>query len=390
MANVASMTTIGEKMYSINLTGETQTLEIVGPPGCAKTSWTRQFAEYMAAKMGLEFGTEFGFSVRHISTEDPLDAPGVLHIAKDENGVDRAARTYPGLFPQPWEFPDGKIPDHGILLWDEWGQGDHDQHKSAATGIDERRLGKYCLPNGWMIILTSNRVQDKSGVQKPLAFITTRKVVVEMEYNAELHAHWLAAQGVHPKLTGFVQSHPTVVQSPEVPDHDNPYSTSRTFFRACRQLMAFDVVDDIGSDEHMSPIAKLARESVLGTIGEGAGTRLFGHLRHCESMVEMREILENPKTAAIPERPDVMYAVVQMMTQWAGEQAQKGSNGEDLMPMFTYLKRLPDNFQMSAVRMIAKLNRKILLDKRYAQWVKDNRELIMAAVAAENRAGGRA
>jgi hypothetical protein len=241
-----------------------------------------------------------------------------------------------------------------------------------------------------MVILTSNRVQDKSGVQKPLAFITTRKVVVEMEYNSELHAHWLAAQGIHPKLTGFVQSNPTVVQSSEVPDHDNPYSTSRTFYRACRQLMAFDVIDDIGSDEHMSPVAKLARESVLGTIGEGAGTRLFGHLRHCESMVEMGEILENPKTATVPDRPDVMYAVVQMMTQWAGEQGQKGSDGADLMPMFTYLKRLPDNFQMSAVRMIAKLNRKLLLDKRYAQWVKDNRELIMAAVAAENRAGGRA
>lgn len=390
MANVASMTTIGEKMYEINLAGETQTLEIVGPPGCAKTSWGRQFAEYMAMKLGLELGKTFGFSVRHISTEDPLDAPGVLHITKDENGVDRAARTYPGLFPQPWEFADGKIPEHGILLLDEWGQGDHDQHKSGATLIDERRLGRYKLPKGWMVILTSNRVQDKSGVQKPLAFITTRKVVVEMEYNSELHAHWLAEQGVHHKLIAFVQANPSVVQSDSVPDHDNPYSTSRTFYRACRQLMAFDVVDAIGTDEHMSPIAKLARESVIGTIGEGTATRLFGHLRHCESMVTMPEILENPRSAKIPDRPDVMYAVVQMMTAWAGEQGQKGSDGADLMPMFTYLKRLPENFQMSAVRMIAKQNKKLLLDRRYSQWVKDNRELIMAAVAAENRAGGRA
>lgn len=390
MANVASLTTIGEKLYNINLTGTTMTLEVSGPPGCAKTQWTRQFAEYMANSMGLTFGTEFGYCLRHGAMEDPLDAGGVLHITDemDDNGTKRADRTYPSMFPQPWEFPNGKIPEHGILVWDEWGQMDADQHKTCASGVDERRQGKYKLPNGWMIILTSNRVQDKSGVSKPMAFITTRKITVEMEYNSELHAHWLKAQGVHYKLIGFVNAHPSVVQVMEVPDHDLPYSTSRTFYRACLQLMAFDVIDSIGNDEHMSAQARLAREVVIGTIGEGAALRLFGHLRHCESMITMPEINKSPSTAAVPDRPDVMWATVQMMAAFAAEQAQAGTGGESLMPMFTYLKRFPENFQMSAVRMIAKANKKLLLDARYATWVRDNRELILAAVAAESRARG--
>ena len=44
---------------------------------------------------------------------------------------------------------------------------------------------------------------------------------------------------------------------------------------------------------------------------------------------------------------------------------------------------------MSCVRMIAKANKKILMDSRYVDWVKENRELILAAVAAENHARGR-
>jgi len=390
MANVASLTTIGEKLYDINLSGNTMTLEVSGPPGCAKTQWTRQFAEHMASQLDLTFGSEFGYCLRHGAMEDPLDAGGVLHITDelDDSGTKRADRTYPSMFPQPWEFADGKIPEHGILVWDEWGQMDHDQQKTCASGIDERRMGKYKLPNGWMIIVTSNRVQDKSAVSKPLAFITTRKITAEMEYNSELHVHWLEAMGVHYKLRGFVQANPSIVQVMEVPDHDLPYSTARTFYRACLQLMRFDVIDAIGTDEHMSPIARLAREVVIGTIGEGTALRLFGYLRHCESMVKMDEILKHPETAMIPERPDVLWATVQMMASYAKEQSQSGNNA-DMLPMFKYLERLPENFQMSAVRMIAKSNKKMLLDQRYTAWVRENRELIMAAVAAENRARGK-
>lgn len=396
MANIATLNTIAEVFYDINAGDieDTQTLEVTGPPGCAKTSWARQFGQYMGNKLGEDFGV----SVRHLSTEDPLDGPGVLHIGDGTEtiqfgvnaieDVKRAERTYPSLFPQPWEFEGGVIPARGVLVLDEYGQADNDQKKATATLVDERRLGKFRLPAGWMLLLTSNRVQDRAGVAKALTFITTRKSTVEMEYNSDLHSHWLAAKNVHHKLCGFVQANPLTVQVDKVPDHDNPYCTSRTFYRAARQLMGFDVVDAIGSDEHMSPRSRLAREGVIGTIGEGAAAKLFGYLRYCESMVTMEEIIKDPSGAPTPERPDVTWAVVQMLAAYAKEQAQDSSGGKSMMPMFTYMKRLPENFQMSCVRMIAKANRKILMDKRYADWVRENRELIMAAVAAENNARG--
>lgn len=396
MANIATLTSIAEVMYDINASGidETQTLEVVGPPGCAKTAWARQLVDHLSATKG----TEFGLSVRHLSVEDPLDGPGVLHIGDTTDDIvfgvnvvkdaKRAERTYPGLFPQPWEFEGGVIPEHGVLVLDEYGQSDNDQKKATATLIDERRLGKFRLPVGWMVVLTSNRVQDRAGVAKPLTFITTRKTVVEMEYNSELHVHWLESKNVHFKLRAFVQANPSIVQVDSVPDHDNPYSTCRTFYRACMQLMGFGVIDAIGTDEQMTPRSRLAREVVIGTIGEGAAARLFGHLRYCESMVKMEDIIKNPQTAQIPDRPDVMWAVVQMLASFAKEQAQAGSNGKDLMPAFTYMKRMPENFQMSCVRMMAKSNKKLLMDARYASWVRENRELIMAAVASETQARG--
>lgn len=394
MANVATIRDTMKDLHEINMAGEVISLEIVGPPGCAKTSVVRQWAGERAKEMGLEFGKTFGFKVAHASTEDPLDGPGCIHITEDTEGpfkgIKRAERTWPSVFPQPWEYPDGVVPEYGVLLMDEWGQAEHDQHKAYATLIDEKRMGKYNLPEGWIVILTSNRVSDKSGVQKPLAFVTTRKVVVDMEYNSFYHAEWLAAKGVHHKLTSFVEANPSIVQADSVPDHDNPYCNSRTFFRACLQLQQAGVIDSIGREDDMPPRAKLVREQVIGTVGEAAGTRIFGHLRFCDSMVSIEDIMKNPKTADLPERPDVWWAVVQMIAQHCKEQGQAGASGASLMPIFTYMDRMPENFAISCLRLIAKGNKKMLADTRYVEWVRDHRELIMAAVAAENRARGRA
>ena len=330
MATLAQMDTIAEEMYDLNSQGDdTYTMEIVSAPGVGKTSWARAFGKYMAAK----FDEPFGVCIRHLSTEDPLDGPGVLHIGEEgDDKVKRALRTYPGLMPQPWEF-DGDIPARGILVLDEYGQADNDQKKATATLIDERRLGKYELPKGWMVILTSNRTSDRAGVAKPLTFITNRKTTIEVDYDSEGHSQWLNANGIHPKLAAFPNTNASTVCTNEVPEHDNPYMTPRSFTRAAKALMQFDVVDMIGLEESTSPTARLAREVCAGFVGEGATARLFGHLKYCEHMVTMDEILNNPTKANVPDRPDVCWAVVQMMSQFAQEQSVKGTN-VSLVPMF--------------------------------------------------------
>jgi len=375
------ITTIGAAHYAVNAGGMTSTLEIVSAPGMGKTTTAKALRDYLSE----QYDAPFGLAVRHLSTEDPLDGPGVLHIADGEPGeVKRAERTYPGLFPQPWEYEDGAVPARGLLVLDEFGQADNDQKKAVATLIDERRLGKYHLPDGWMVLLTSNRVQDRAGVDKPLTFVTNRKTTVEVAYDAEQHVVWLAKQGVHPKLRGFVSQNASSVQAAEVPDHDDPYSTARSYYRACCLLQAMGtVIDDIGSDESMSHTARLARAMVIGTIGQSTALKLFGYLRHCEHMVSIDEIMKNPQTASVPERMDVQYAVIQMMADHAFKLHREKST-QSLEPMLTYMERLPRNLQMACIRMIVKVNKRIMMDAKYSQWVQANRQLLMDAINANN------
>jgi hypothetical protein len=43
---------------------------------------------------------------------------------------------------------------------------------------------------------------------------------------------------------------------------------------------------------------------------------------------------------------------------------------------------------MTCVRMIAKSNKRLLLDAKYQAWVAKNRDLIMAAIAADSASRG--
>jgi hypothetical protein len=381
MANLLTLPTIMEHCWK-----EKVSLELRSAPGVGKTSSCYQFADYMTSKLGERFGVV----VRHALIEDPLEAGGVLHITDNPKNPDEkiAMRTRPSLFPQEWEFPEG-IPKYGLIVLDEVGQCDDDQRKVLAKLVDEGRMGNHSLEDfgHWSVVLTSNRTTDKSGVGKPLAFETNRKSIVEVEYSVEAHCQWMVDHGVNHKLTAFARTNPSIVCTPSVPDHDDPFCTPRSFFRSCMILQSFGVVDieNLGESRHIS--AQLAAEVVCGLIGEGAWTRLYGHLRHLEHMIEMHEILNDPKSARVPDRPDVMWAVVQMMANYAKESGQSG-NKDDLMPIFTYLERMPKEFQMTTVRMVAKTNKKLLLDARYSDWVARNRDLIMAAVAADNQSRG--
>jgi hypothetical protein len=165
------------------------------------------------------------------------------------------------------------------------------------------------------------------------------------------------------------------VYTSKVPDHDKPFSTPRSFYRACRYLQRLGVMDD----RNLEKKNLIAVEGVLGLIGESACAAFMGYLRNVEDMIPIEEIMAKPDTCRLPERPDTMWATIQMMSQYAKENPTK-----DLMFLLTYMLRFPQEFQSACVRMMVKTNRKLMLDKRYSQWVNDNIDLVKAAVAADN------
>ena len=346
------------------------TVELVSLPGLGKTSKITQWAE----DTGKRLKKPFGVCVRHLAVEDPVEVAGVSFISKRHiMGEDRetTVRSYPSLFPQPHEFPGGVIPKFGVILLDEFRQAPHDTQKPAARLIDEGKLGAYDLKDlgHWSVIMASNRSSDRSGANRELAFITNRKMVLELDPNADALADWMGTNGYDPLAIGFVRAFPGTVFTDKVPSHQNPFCTPRSFCRAITFATA------MGGNKGSLDVSPATVEGVAGLIGEGAAAEFMGYMRRVEDMVTVEEIIKSPLTARVPDRFDVQWAVVQTMIHHA--------NKENAVAMFEYVKRLPKEFQTTAVRSMVGKVKDLMFESSYSAWLTDNQELVMAALASD-------
>ena len=387
MATLATITPIALACHKTKIA-----MELLSGPGLGKTTWGKDFGQILADK----YDEPVLVAVRHLSIEAPEEVAGVLGVDWQDGQI-YAERSYPHLFPKPYDpvyFPHnwtaeqrsaftatGALPKRGIIMLDEFRASDDDQQKVAARFIDEGKLDRYDLASlgHYSTILCSNRAEDRSGVGKPMAFITNRKMEVNVSYSVDSHCEWMAMNGVHPKGIAFARRNPLEVYSEAVPDHDRAFSTPRSFVRSCFFLQALGVMDD----NNLSENNRIAVEGVAGLMGEGGAAAFMGFLRRVEDMIPIEDIRRNPNGCKVPDRPDVMWATIQTMTQYAVEK----SDEEDVGWLLTYMLRFAKEFQSACIRMMVKGNRKLFIDKRYSQWVRDNRELVMNAVAADNAAG---
>lgn len=363
MANLAS---IDRQLNACFITKTA--IELLSVPGIGKTSKVHQWAK----AVGEKFNQPFGVVVRHLAIEDPCEAAGAGIISTANiMGEDRDTliRSYPSLFPQPHEFPDGIIPKMGVILLDENRQAPHDVQKCAARLIDEGKLGAYDLADlgHWSVVMASNRSEDRSGANRELAFITNRKMVISIDANVDALADWMTAEKYDPKAVGFAKAFPGTVFTDKVPAHQDPFCTPRSFCRAIKFAVAMggDVIDT-------SPATV---EGIAGLIGDGAAAEFMAYMRRVEAMVTVEEIIAGPTTAKVPERFDVVWATVQTMVHHCTE--------EVAMAFFEYTKRLPKEFQTSAVRQLVRKTPDIMFNSSYSAWLDQNQELLMAAMASD-------
>lgn len=361
--------------------------ELESEPGIGKSSVIKQLCKSMAKKLGQPFG----LAVRHLSTMDPTEVAGPMFITKRPvlgEMTESAVNSYPAVFPSVTDtvfLPDGtttkigkhgSIPKFGYIFLDEFRQAPHDVQKPAARLLDEHCIGEWSLDmfgGRWGVVAASNRAEDRSGANKELAFITNRKLVLAVQSNAPVLANYLEDKNeLHPILIGYVRAFPGSVFTPVVPKDDKPFPTPRSFERAGKMLMAMGNDGIPASDPEATEVA-------CGLIGAGRGPELIGYIRRHDEMPTLDDIIKNPKTTPVPDRADVQWAVTQMLIGAVDHHKNK------ILELFTYLQRLGREMQLVGVSGISRKTPDITYNQAYVTWAKDNRELLMAAFAADRR-----
>jgi len=338
--------------------------ELVSGPGLGKSSINEQ----AAAEMSIELGQPVGYIPFFLSTVEPPDVRGFGIPEKLPGGERRMVYTKAPWMPggdngfiaeggQVRRAKAGEVAPFGIVNLDEFRQAGLDTQKPAAELFLNRRVGESFLPDGWMVTACSNRESDRSGVQRELAFITNRRMVIKIEPNLDAWVTWAEKQAVHPLAIAFARTKPGTVFADTVPEKPGPFCTPRSLVM-CSQLIG---ELDMGT----------FTECAVGLIGEGAAGEFVAFLRVAEQLPKFEDIVKDPKNVPVPTRPDASYAAMQMIAHRVDEKTAVAA--------FTYLSRMQKEFQVAGLRGTFNRVPNVVRSPEFASWLRDNKSLVMAA-----------
>jgi len=316
-------------------------------PGIGKSSIVEQAAE----ELTKELGKPVMCKPFHLTTVEPPDVRGFGLPTKDANGKPAMTFTTPPWAVQPDE------PDTGILFLDELGQASHDVQKPAAELLLHRRVGNYQLPPGWIVVAASNRESDRSGVVKQLMHVVNRRMVIKITPDLDAWATWAERNNVHPMAIAFAKYKPGLVFSDKLPEKPGPFCTPRSL------CMVSQLIGELGMEDFI--------ECASGMIGEGAAAEFVAFLRVASELPKFEDIVANPDKVPVPQKPDGQYAAMQMVAHRVGP--------DTAVPGFTYLKRMPKEFQVAGLRSALNRAPQLMHSPEYGKWLRDNKDLVLAA-----------
>jgi hypothetical protein len=285
-----------------------------------------------------------------------------------------AASNVPTWFaPGEWT---GDVPRYGVVLFDEWGQGEQDVQKTGGEIILNGRLGTRSLPLGWRVLSASNRMSDRSGVQREMLHIINRRCQLDIEPHAPSWEYWATSQPdycrPHYMTVSFAEQRPDLVFINEVPEGYKPYCTGRSLVRMDRDIRALRSQGEI--EDNLIPTSDLAREFCGGWIGKDVGGAYFAHLKYFEKIPSIKEIIHSPSKARLPSKRDEQLVCAYQIAHHIEE--------ENVDKLFEYTLRLAGEMQLVCVNAAKRSEARYAALRTipsFGPWLLEHQDLLVAS-----------
>ena len=308
---------------------------ITGSPGGGKTSLVRQVAKDL----------DRHYIEQHLPTMLVEDF-GVPYPDGDTLSY-KLPKWYPAKGSQ-WD--DGR---GGVLCFDDRNQGDNNLQKVLANIIEARTLHGVPMADGWSVVSTGNRQQDRAGSNRVLSHLANRETMLPFDTHLDDWTAWALNNEVTPELVSFIRFRPNLLHDFDPQRDQNP--TPRSWVSGVAS-----VIGNVPSEAEY--------ECFCGAVGEGAAAEFTGFLKIFRKLPNPDAVLLNPDSAQVPEDPATLYALSGALAHRASE-----SNFDRLV---RYLERLPKEFSVLTVSQAIKRNPDVTNSTAFVQWSVANQEVL--------------
>lgn len=275
-----------------------QALGLIGAPAMGKTMYFQtRFREHMANHYGVQTD-DIGIVIEKIGqAEDAAAVNGLTLPSKLADGTIATVKSKPSILVRIEAT--GK--EYGVLLLDEAAQAGTNVVGSLGDTFNrkEHKVGDWPLPEGWVVVFTGNRIEDKSGSRQfPFHLIAGRGIMVNLLQDTTGWVRWAEGAGVNPLFVGFIRAeYSNAGFANEVPKKYGPYLTPRSGVAAAAHLDAFMASDEFTGYGIPPYIVKL----LAMNIGPSAASALEEHIKTADKVPSGEEIISDPEGAMVPD-----------------------------------------------------------------------------------------
>lgn len=237
----------------------------VGPPGIGKSEIVQDWCK----SNGLPF-----IDIRSAY----LEAPDVIGYPAVEKVGDRQVTVH--NVPEFWPA-DGE----GVIFLDEINRGTTSMMNTFMQLLTDRKVHKYCLPDGWIIVGAVNPENEHNDVNTMDTALKDRFAIFDISYDKKTFIKFMETNNWDVNVRMFVESNTWSYSKPEdIGDvAGTKYNSPRTL-----ALLNSALVSQVPKDLELD-----IYESILG---KNMG-RTFFQFMNDEQPVLYKDIVKNPKAA---------------------------------------------------------------------------------------------
>jgi len=308
---------------------------IWGAPGIGKSEIVYQLGDQFNAKV---------FEIR-ANLFDPVDVRGGLKVVEQQDG------TYRTKYGVPEDYPDANYPGTVLLFIDDLTHAPKATQNALLQLLLCKRIGTYELPPNTIIIAAGNRSFDRAGAVEMTTAVKSRFRHYVMDPHIDdfcAHAHKIS---MDPSIPAFLRYRPNLLHDIDTQDYAFPTPRTWSFVNE-----ALPFIDDDGFYD------------IASCVGDGAAGEYLSFRKIYHDLPDIDQILRSPGSVRVPDSPSTLYAVAGALSARANQQ--------DIKSIMTYLRRLPTEYQVVAVKDILGKDQTLATEQAVQQYITDNASVI--------------
>lgn len=199
----------------------------------------------------------------------------------------------------------------GILVFDEITSCARSVRTAAYQLLNERRLGEYILPDGWMIVCLGNGEEDGGDYQGMEGNFANRCSVFNVVPDVEAWKLWAHTNDVNPLVIGYVSWKPGDLHSYD------PENETELLFASPR---SWEAVSKILNTHDFNADDDVICSRIESNLGLRVGQQFISFCKFKDKTVDPRRIVYNGEKPEIKEQ-EVLYITISSVIKIVGDRA---------------------------------------------------------------------